>query len=59
MTNLEQLQRWVTAHQQKNGLEELALTPARNRDVSVEDAAGVALELLRGWDTGTDATEEP
>jgi len=59
MTNLEKLQAWVKERQRTHGLEEIAFTPGSNREISVEDAAGIALALLEGYATGTNATEEP
>lgn len=58
MTNLEKLQAWVIERQRTHGLQEIAFTPGSSRELSIEDAAGVALELLKGYDTGTDATEK-
>lgn len=59
MTNLEKLQAWVTERRRTHGLEEIAFTLGDGPEISIEEAAGVALELLKGHDTGTDATEQP
>jgi len=57
MTNLEKLQAWVKERQRTHGLEEISFFPGGNREISVEDAAGIALALLDERNPGVEATE--
>lgn len=56
MTKLQELQAWTDARVISHGLLELAVTPGTDAH-DLEEMAGVALELLRGFDTGEDAFE--
>ena len=60
LTNLQKLQAWADNRRCHNGLLKLAFTPGSDApNISLEDAAWVALQLIEGWDTGIPATEEP
>lgn len=47
MTAIAQLQAFVDRERSENGLISLSFTPGSDREVSAEDAAAVALAMLR------------
>jgi hypothetical protein len=51
-TNLAKLQAWAERRRQTDGLEELAFYPGSDREISPEDAAWVAMELIENFDKG-------
>lgn len=58
MTNLQKLQTWCDERVRTHGLREIFFFPGSDApNIDIEMAAGAALELIEGWDTGMDATE--
>jgi hypothetical protein len=57
MSNIQKLREWVEDRVRTHGLEEIAFTPGSDGSVSIEEAAGVALALIKNWDKGVPATE--
>lgn len=58
MTNLQKLQDWVDARVASHYLEAVFFTAGPDAN-DIEEMAGVALDLIHGFDTGEDATEAP
>lgn len=55
-TNLQKLQAWVDTRIVTHGLEAIHFTAGPDTN-DIEEMAGVALELIHGFDTGEDAFE--
>jgi hypothetical protein len=55
LSKIAELEAWIERRRREAGLRELAFYPGSDREISMDDAASVAMDLLHGFDAG----EEP
>jgi len=53
--HVARLESWIEQRRQSAGLRELAFYPGSDREISMDDAAWLALALIEGYESG----EEP
>ena len=55
--HIAELEAWIEQRRKEAGLRELAFYPGSDREISMDDAAWLAMALLNGYDAGEVPTE--